>query len=335
LLDSREGLDVGDDVHLMLRAPGGELLGFRARVIHLSPTRSASLEIENPDGAPVDPADLAEPAAAAAPLAASPVAEHDATDADLDASSGPTAEYDVDVERLIGANDTTDPGTVVMEMDDDVESLLGTGDDELATVVHQAVTLPDDVPDEVEAAFSDGDATRVEEDEATRIEEGLAAPGDDAGLDDDAPRRAQPPAAEALETAAARLQAMNPVERRRYALVADRLERSLLMRDSVRQLQVFVLKNPRVDEQEILEYARLSTLTPEAISQITSNPRWIRPLRVRLALVKNAATPRAVSKRLLETLSIADLLLLAKTGEVKYETQQLARSVLERRGYTG
>jgi hypothetical protein len=137
-----------------------------------------------------------------------------------------------------------------------------------------------------------------------------------------------------LDTAAARLQAMSPTERRRYALTADRLERSLLMRDGVKLIQLFVLKNPRLDEQEVNEFVRMSTLTGEAISLIAANPRWVHSSRVRLALLKHPSTPRHVAKRLLETLSIADLFLLTKTGDVKLEVQQLARAVLERRGYT-
>jgi hypothetical protein len=328
LLEAREDLAVGDSVQLVLGSPGGDLLGFSSRVIHRSPTGSVSLEIENPEGDPVQLATSAPEAGAPLPIERRDEATCQSSTDGFDDSSAVTTEYDIGVGRLIGEDDHTDPGTVVMEMDDEVEELLH-GDSDAATVAAEVLALPDDVPAEVEAAFCDDEATRVEdeatrvEDEATRVEEQVLKGEDDA-----------PPAAD-LATAAARLQAMSPTERRRYALTADRLERSLLMRDGVKLIQMFVLKNPRLDEQEIHEYARMSTLTAEALSLIAANPRWTGSTRVRLALLKHASTPRQVAKRLLETLSIADLFLLSKTGGVKLEVQQLARAVLERRGFTG
>ncbi len=337
LLESRGDLAVGAEVHLVLRSPTDELVGFQGRVIHLSPTGSASVEVDNPEGAPVDPALLAPPRPQGL---LEPIDE--GVDAPIDAASAATAEYDVDVGRLIGEETQTDPGTVLMEIDDDVEVLVGAGDDEAATVAVEAIAPaldaePEEIPDEVEAAFAgDDDATRVEEEDATRVEEAvdlLGETGDEATRVDDTTRLDEPPID--MAGAIAKLASMNPVEKRRYALAADRLERALLMRDGVKQLQMFVLKNPRVGVDEIIEYSRQGNLTAEAVTVISSNPHWIRSQRVRSNLLRNPATPRGIAKRLLETLTIADLFILAKTGEVKFEVQQLARSVLERRGFTG
>ena len=116
---------------------------------------------------------------------------------------------------------------------------------------------------------------------------------------------------------------------------SGRAERAALMHSADPADQRRALKMPGLEDAEVAEYARLPMVIQETLVLIASEPRWIRSKAVRLAILRNANAPRGLLKRLLEGLSNADVAVMARTGEVRSEVQQMAKAVMDRRGLTG
>ena len=100
------------------------------------------------------------------------------------------------------------------------------------------------------------------------------------------------------EKLAVRLQSMNVNERIKLALIGDTEARRLLIRDPSREVQMAILKNPRITESEVISIANSRGTSEEMLRAILSNREWYKIYAVRLALVKNPKTPFAQAVRM-------------------------------------
>ncbi len=150
------------------------------------------------------------------------------------------------------------------------------------------------------------------------------------------PAPAAPAAAAPADTAPptlhARLAQLSVSEKQKLALSAERSERALLIRDNLKQVHVFVLKNPRVTDEEVAEYVRYAGLSAQALGYVADNVRWMRSPQLRFELVKNPQVPPDVARRVIETLGVTELRYLAKADRVKTDVRQAARKYLEKKG---
>jgi hypothetical protein len=140
------------------------------------------------------------------------------------------------------------------------------------------------------------------------------------------------PADTAAPTLHARLAQLSVSEKQKLALSAERSERALLIRDNLKQVHVFVLKNPRVTDEEVAEYVRYAGLSAQALGYVADNVRWMRSPQLRFELVKNPQVPPDVARRVIETLGVTELRYLAKADRVKTDVRQAARKYLEKKG---
>ncbi len=111
-----------------------------------------------------------------------------------------------------------------------------------------------------------------------------------------------------------RLKAMNVTQKMQLALSGSREERFALLRDPVKPLHVFVLKNPRIGLDEVAYAAKLPTLSPDALKLISESREWTGNATICIALVRNPRTPLPIALRMLERIPLSEIRALAKGG---------------------
>jgi len=93
-------------------------------------------------------------------------------------------------------------------------------------------------------------------------------------------------------------------------------ERTLLIRESNRLIQVNVVRNGRITEGEIAFIAQMRSISAEVIRIITSNRDWMKKYTIVKNIVWNPKTPLAISLNFCRRLIDLDLKLLAQDRNV-------------------
>ncbi len=131
---------------------------------------------------------------------------------------------------------------------------------------------------------------------------------------------------------AKRIPAMDLPEKMRLAQTGDKEARSLLAREQNKQILSCLLQNPRISDQEILQFAKARSLPEEILSMLTRRKDWMKKYPVRLALAQNPKTPLALSMKLLRSFRDFDLRKIAKSKDVSVHVASGARKILMTRG---
>jgi hypothetical protein len=143
----------------------------------------------------------------------------------------------------------------------------------------------------------------------------------------------RPPEKKITRNLAAEIQFMTVGERLKLALKGNRDARQILIRDSSRIVQRFVLLNPRITEDEIVILAKNRSIDRELLDLICRRKEWLSNYQVKLALATNPKTPLVLAVRLVPSLLPRDLRQLAKSKNVPTAVNGLAkRLVLQRSG---
>lgn len=111
-----------------------------------------------------------------------------------------------------------------------------------------------------------------------------------------------------------RLRGMTSSEKTALALSGQRDERIALLRDPMKPVHVFVLKNPRIGIDEVQYAAKLASLSPDALKLIAEHREWGMNVQVCVALVRNPKMPIPLALRLLERVPVSELKAIAKGG---------------------
>ena len=125
---------------------------------------------------------------------------------------------------------------------------------------------------------------------------------------------------------------MGVAEKMRLAQTGDKEARSLLARDPNKQILSCLLQNPRISDQEILNFAKEKTLPEEILSLLSKRKEWMKKYPVRLALAQNPKAPLALSLRLIRSFRDYDLRKIAKSKDVSVHVASGARKILMTRG---
>ncbi len=126
---------------------------------------------------------------------------------------------------------------------------------------------------------------------------------------------------------AARYRAMSQPEKMQAALHGSRELRGIIMRDSNRSLHVMLLKNPHLRVDEVQAMARIPSLSPEAIVQISRHDTWSQDGTVCTNLVRNPKTPPPIAVSLMDRVPRAELRRLATGQGVR---EHIARAAAKR-----
>ncbi len=128
-----------------------------------------------------------------------------------------------------------------------------------------------------------------------------------------------------------KLRKLNVSERSRLAGRADKLTRTLLIRDNEPQILMFLLKNPQITRGEVTEISKSTKLNYQTVQIIMGNKTWFQSEEIRYNLVRNPKTPLPIVLKIIPGLNMKHIRELAKNQGIKYQIKQAAlRLVLER-----
>ena len=112
------------------------------------------------------------------------------------------------------------------------------------------------------------------------------------------------------------LQEMAVADKIKMALTGDKEWRTLLIRESNKQVNTAVLKNPRISEGEVVTVAKNRSSSDELIRIILLNRDWVKLYDMKKALIVHPRTPLQTAMRYMTFLSEKDIKELAKSREV-------------------
>jgi hypothetical protein len=106
-------------------------------------------------------------------------------------------------------------------------------------------------------------------------------------------------------------------EKMQIAIRGNREERNLIIRDSNRSLHQFVLKNPKIQVDEVAAIAGMRTVSSEVLNFIAARHEWASRPEIALALVRNPKTPVGRAVKLVDHISPTALRQLAKVAGLR------------------
>lgn len=128
-----------------------------------------------------------------------------------------------------------------------------------------------------------------------------------------------------------RLSTMSLREKMRYALFGNREIRTMLVRDSNKEVARAVLRSPKITDNEIEAIAAMRGVAEEILREIGKSRTWTKNYAVVQNLVKNPKTPPNLSQPLLFRLRATDLLQLTRDRNVSEAVRYNASRTLRQR----
>ena len=102
----------------------------------------------------------------------------------------------------------------------------------------------------------------------------------------------------------------------KLAIRGNKAARSVLLRDSNRQVPALVLENPQITEEEVTELAQNTNTDDELLRLIANNGRWMKNYVIKLAIVANPKVPLDLSIKWVKHLRDADLRRLGRSRNI-------------------
>ncbi len=124
------------------------------------------------------------------------------------------------------------------------------------------------------------------------------------------------------------LQEMSVSDKIKMALTGDKEWRTLLIRESNKQVNTAVLRNPRISEGEVLAVAKNRSSSEELIRIILLNRDWVKLYEMKKLLVIHPRTPLQAAMRFMTFLTEKDIRTLAKSRNVSQPIVNNARRIL-------
>jgi len=121
-------------------------------------------------------------------------------------------------------------------------------------------------------------------------------------------------------------------EKIKLAMFGNKAARGLLIRDSNRQVALFVLQNNRLRESEVVDFAKNTNLDEQIHRAIARNPGWLKGYEIKLGMVSNPKVPPDVSMKFIKHLHIKDLRKLSKSKNIPSAISTGCRKMAEKRG---
>jgi hypothetical protein len=116
--------------------------------------------------------------------------------------------------------------------------------------------------------------------------------------------------------------------RLKMAMKGSREARAILIRDPNKMVAATVLSSPKVTEQEVESFARMTNVGEEVLRSIGSNRAWIKNYGVVIGLTRNPKTPLGMALNFLPRLNNRDLQLVSTDRNVPDPLRMAARKKL-------
>ncbi|NTW57840.1 MAG: hypothetical protein HGB21_11860 [Nitrospirae bacterium] len=127
------------------------------------------------------------------------------------------------------------------------------------------------------------------------------------------------------------VQKMTNPQKIKLALSGGKEARSLLIRESNKQVSTAVLENPRITDGEIEFFAKSANLGEDIMRKIGTNSDWTKKYTVAQALVYNPKCPPGVAVGFVTRMTEKDLAMLEKSRNVSEAVRSAARGLLARK----
>jgi hypothetical protein len=120
---------------------------------------------------------------------------------------------------------------------------------------------------------------------------------------------------------------MTVSERLQLAMKGRAEERAILIRDTAKLVAMQVLKSPKLNDQEICNFANMRNVTEDVLRKIGSKRDWTKHYTIAHALVRNPKTPPGIAMPFLPRLGTRDLKTLAGDKNVPELLRRQARNI--------
>jgi hypothetical protein len=122
---------------------------------------------------------------------------------------------------------------------------------------------------------------------------------------------------------------MRPPEKVRTALLGDKSDRAMLIRDPNKVVAMSVVKSPKVSDSEAVGWSANRSLSPEIIRFIANKREWIKLYTIKFNLVMNPKTPMSKAMALLPYLNRGDLAKVARSKGVPSALAKAAKRKID------
>ncbi|TAL25848.1 MAG: hypothetical protein EPN94_04490 [Nitrospirae bacterium] len=136
---------------------------------------------------------------------------------------------------------------------------------------------------------------------------------------------------EHAQTMLQKVQNLTVSERRLLAMRGGREIRSILLKDTNKQIILSVLTNPKITESEVEIFAHSRSIPDDALRAITKNRDWMKSYGVLLAVITNPKTPAGIAIPLLNGLKLRDLAAIEKNKNVAEALRTAAKKLVQSR----
>lgn len=131
---------------------------------------------------------------------------------------------------------------------------------------------------------------------------------------------------------AQRIMQMNVGQKIKTAMKGDKEARTILIKDTNRDVYMAVLKNPGLKENEVEMLTRNTGTNVEILRAIANNREWVASRNILNGLVMNPKTPVNLSIRFLSRLGRKDVEFIAKSRSLPVALRNNARRMISSKG---
>ena len=139
------------------------------------------------------------------------------------------------------------------------------------------------------------------------------------------------PPEERAQSILQRLQKLSVAERILLALRGNKEVRTILLRDTNKEVVMTVLENPKITETEIEILAKSRSVSEELLRRITKKREWMKNYAIILSLVTNPKTPTPIAIKLVSELKNRDLSIIEKNKNVSEGVRGVAKKLVRAR----
>jgi hypothetical protein len=136
---------------------------------------------------------------------------------------------------------------------------------------------------------------------------------------------------EANSSLHSQIKEMTMAQKIKLSMFGNQSARAILIRDPNKLISLFVLKNARITDQEIVEFARNKDLSETILREIANNGVWMKNYAVKVSIVCNAKVPNTLALKWLGHLLPKDLQKVSKSRDVPQVVSTQAKRLLARK----
>ena len=137
------------------------------------------------------------------------------------------------------------------------------------------------------------------------------------------------------EAANLRVGRLTTAEKVKLAYTGSKEERTILIKDASKMIQVAVLDSPKLTGREVEMFAKMRSVNEEVLRTIARSRDWMKNYVVAHSLATNPKTPVAISMNLIPRMTPKDLRLVMVDRNIPDAVRRHARKIAQKRNKRG